>query len=113
MQNLVAEVINPSGHTVNIDVRGGLSVVVKSAFDASAPQRFPVRDTAQFELLRDQLRRALPFCSGLIVTLRDLSGQPKATPTAPTTDFTPVTAQNKRTASKGGKPKAQTPTTQE
>lgn len=83
MQNLVAEVINPSGHTVNIESRGCLSVVVKSAFEVSGPQHFPVRDKAQFERLRDQLHRALPFCSGLSVTLRDLSEQPKAAPAAP------------------------------
>lgn len=105
MQSLVAEVINPSGHTVNIESRGCLSIVVKSAFEVSGPQHFPVRDKAQFERLRDQLHRALPFCSGLSVTLRDLSEQPKAAPAAPAPDFTP-TAQPKKPASKGNKPKA-------
>lgn len=76
MQNLVAEVVNPTGHTVTLESRGFPTVVVQSAYQANGPQRFPVLDEAHFERLRDQLRKALPFNQSITVTLRDLTPVP-------------------------------------
>lgn len=76
MQNLVAEVVNPTGHTVTLESRGFPTVVVQSAYQVAGPQLFPVLDEAHFERLRDQLRKALPFSQAITVTLRDMTPVP-------------------------------------
>lgn len=76
MQNLVAEVFNPTGHNVTLESRGFPTVVVLSAYEAAGPQQFPVRDEAHFEHLSSQLRKALPFSKSITVTLRDLNYVP-------------------------------------
>lgn len=86
MRNLFAEVVNPSGHKVTIESRGYPTVVIDSAYAASGPQRYPVRDEAHFEHLKSQLHRALPFCKVITVTLID------ATPKPPVVTFTVAAA---------------------
>lgn len=71
MRKLFAEVINRSGHTVTMESRSYPAITVESAYDAPDPQRFPVRDEAHFEALKDHLHRALPHCKGIAVTLID------------------------------------------
>lgn len=86
MRNLFAEVVNPSGHKVNIESRGYPTVEIGSAYEASGPQRYPVRDEAHFEHLKAQIHRALPFCKAITVTLVD------ATPKPPVVTFTVAAA---------------------
>lgn len=76
MRNLFAEVVNPSGHSVTIESRGYPTVQIESAYRASGPQRYPVRDEAHFEHLKSQLHRALPFCRSITVTLIDETPKP-------------------------------------
>lgn len=76
MQKLVAEVNNPTGYSVTLESRGFPTVKVKSAYEAAGLQRFPVKDEAHFELLRVQLRKALPFCPSITVKLRDMTPVP-------------------------------------
>lgn len=69
MRKLFAEVVNPSGHKVTIESRGYPTIEIGSAYMTSGPQRYPVRDEAHFEHLKNQLHRALPFCKAISVTL--------------------------------------------
>jgi hypothetical protein len=69
VRKLFAEVVNPSGHKVTIESRGYPTIEVGSAYTASGPQRYPVRDEAHFEHLKSQIYRALPFCKAISVTL--------------------------------------------
>lgn len=86
MRKLFAEVVNPSGHKVTIESRGYPTIEIGSAYITSGPQRYPVRDEAHFEHLKNQLHRALPFCKAITVTLID------ATPKPPVVTFTVAAA---------------------
>ncbi|HHO0939038.1 TPA: Ig-like domain-containing protein [Aeromonas hydrophila] len=78
MKNLVAEVVNPTGHKVTLEARGRPTVTLLSAYEAVGPQHFPVQDEADFERLRAQIRKCLRNNPAVTVTLIE---RPAANPT--------------------------------